>query len=335
MNLEPPMAAASHTAFDIRRLTVHFPVRRSWAASLARAPRQVVRAVDGVDLTIYATETLGLVGESGSGKTTLARSLVRIYKPTSGAILLDGRELAALPTRGAGGLCRKVQMVFQDPYSSLNPRKTVGAALSEVLLFHGLCSRAGAPAEVARLLESVGLSKNMADRLPRSLSGGQRQRVGLARALAVQPSFILLDEPVAALDVSIQAQILNLLKDMKDRTDLGMLLVAHELSVVRHMCDRVAVMYLGRIVEIGATEDIFGTPQHPYTQSLLGAVPRLVPKRRHRAPALGGEVPSPIAVPPGCRFHPRCPRAAEICRQVDPPYVERAPGHKAACHFPG
>jgi oligopeptide/dipeptide ABC transporter ATP-binding protein len=335
MNLERPIAAVSPTAFDIRGLTVHFPVRRSWAAALTRAPRQVVRAVDGVDLAVFATETLGLVGESGSGKTTLARSLVRIYKPTSGAILLEGRELAALPARGAGGLPRKVQMVFQDPYSSLNPRKTVGSALSEVLLFHGLCSRAEAPAEVARLLASVGLSKNMAERLPRSLSGGQRQRVGLARALAVQPSFILLDEPVAALDVSIQAQILNLLKDMKDRTDLGMLLVAHELSVVRHMCDRVAVMYLGRIVEIGSTSDIFGAPQHPYTQSLLGAVPRLVPKRRHRAPALGGEVPSPIAVPPGCRFHPRCPRAAEICRHVDPPYVERIPGHKAACHFPG
>ena len=335
MNLERPMAAVPPTAFDIQRLTVHFPVRRSWAAALTRAPRQVVRAVDGVDLAIFATETLGLVGESGSGKTTLARSLVRIYKPTSGAILLEGRELAELPTRGAGGLCRKVQMVFQDPYSSLNPRKTVGAALSEVLVFHGLCSRAEAPAEVARLLASVGLSKNMADRLPRSLSGGQRQRVGLARALAVQPTFILLDEPVAALDVSIQAQILNLLKDMKERTDLGMLLVAHELSVVRHMCDRVAVMYLGRIVEIGATGDIFEAPQHPYTQSLLGAVPRLVPRRRHRAPALGGEVPSPIAVPPGCRFHPRCPRAAEICRQVDPPYVERASGQKAACHFPG
>ena len=335
MNLERSISTAPPAAFDIQALTVHFPVRRNLAAILSRAPRLVVRAVDGVYLTIAATETLGLVGESGSGKTTLARTLVRIYRPTSGAILLEGRDLGVLPARGEGGLCRKVQMVFQDPYSSLNPRKTVGAALTEVLLFHGLCARADAPAEVVRLLASVGLPRSMADRLPRSLSGGQRQRVGLARALAVQPSFILLDEPVAALDVSIQAQILNLLKDMKDGTELGMLLVAHELSVVRHMCDRVAVMYLGRIVEIGLTNEIFSTPQHPYTQSLLRAVPRLIPKRRHRAPALGGEVPSPIAVPPGCRFHPRCPRAAEICRQVDPPYVERAPGHKAACHFPG
>jgi oligopeptide/dipeptide ABC transporter ATP-binding protein len=335
VNLERSISTAPPAAFDIQALTVHFPVRRNLAAVLSRAPRLVVRAVDGVDLTIAATETLGLVGESGSGKTTLARSLVRIYKPTSGAILIEGRDLTSLPARGEGGLCRKVQMVFQDPYSSLNPRKTVGAALTEVLRFHGLCARADAPAEVTRLLASVGLPRSMADRLPRSLSGGQRQRVGLARALAVQPSFILLDEPVAALDVSIQAQILNLLKDMKDRTEMGMLLVAHELSVVRHMCDRVAVMYLGRIVEIGRTNEIFSTPQHPYTQSLLRAVPRLVPKRRHRAPALGGEVPSPISVPTGCRFHPRCPRAAEICRQVDPPYVERWPGHKAACHFPG
>ena len=335
MNAERPQAALPATAFDIRGLMVHFPVRRNWAAALSRAPQLVVRAVDGIDLSISGTETLGLVGESGSGKTTMARSLVRIYKPTSGAILLEGRDLALLPARGEDGLCRKVQMVFQDPYSSLNPRKTVGAALAEVLLFHGLCARVEAPAEVGRLLASVGLSKSMADRLPRSLSGGQRQRVGLARALAVQPSFIVLDEPVAALDVSIQAQILNLLKDMKDRTEFGMLLVAHELSVVRHMCDRVAVMYLGRIVEIGSTREIFGMPQHPYTQSLLRAVPRLIPKRRHRAPALGGEVPSPISVPTGCRFHPRCPRAAEICRQVDPPYVERAPGHRAACHFPG
>ena len=322
-------------AFQIQGLTVHFPVPRGLLSAMRRGPRPVLRAVDGVDLEISGRETLGLVGESGSGKTTLARALVRLYKPTAGVILLKGRELASYPARGDGGLPRKVQMVFQDPYSSLNPRKSVGAALTEVLLFHALCSKGAAPAEVTRLLASVGLPRSMAGRLPRSLSGGQRQRVGLARALAVQPSFVILDEPVAALDVSIQAQILNLLKDLKDRTELGMLLVAHELSVVRHMSDRVAVMYLGRIVEIGGTRAIFETPQHPYTQSLLKAVPRLVPERRRRAPALTGEVPSPIAVPSGCRFHPRCPRAAEICRQVDPPYYEPGPDHRAACHFPG
>ena len=322
-------------AIEVVGLKVHFRASGGWLAALSGTPRQVVRAVDGVDLAIAGTETLGLVGESGSGKTTLARSLVRIYRPTSGHIRLRGRDLASYPTLGENGLCRHVQMVFQDPYSSLNPRKTVGAALSEELLFHMLCRRGEAPAEVARLLAAVGLPDSTAARLPRTLSGGQRQRVGLARALAVRPSFIVLDEPVAALDVSIQAQILNLLKDLKDRSTVGLLFVAHELSVVRHMSDRVAVMYLGRIVEIGHTHEIFEAPQHPYTQSLLKALPRLVTRRRHRAAVLSGDVPSPMAVPSGCRFHPRCPRAADICRRVDPPTVERAVGHLAACHFPG
>ena len=225
--------------------------------------------------------------------------------------------------------------MFQDPYSSLNPRKTVAAALMEVLLFHGICTPAAAPAEVARLLREVGLPESVADHLPRSLSGGQRQRVGLARALAVRPAFIVLDEPVAALDVSIQAQILNLLKDLKNHAGVGMLLVAHELSVVRHMCDRVAVMYLGRIVELGTAKAIFGHAQHPYTQSLLKAVPKLIPERRHRAAVLTGDIPSPLNIPSGCRFHPRCPKVQGICRRVDPPMVSPAPGHLAACHFPG
>jgi oligopeptide transport system ATP-binding protein len=320
---------------EISEVAVHFPEQRSWADIVTGAPRRLVRAVDGVDLVINDRETLGLVGESGSGKTTLARTLVRIYEPTAGSIRLKGRPLASYPRLGENGLCRQIQMVFQDPYSSLNPRKTVSAALTEVLLFHGICAPATAAAEVARLLREVGLPESVARRLPRSLSGGQRQRVGLARALAVRPAFLVLDEPVAALDVSIQAQILNLLKDLKSHSGLGMLLVAHELSVVRHMSDRVAVMYLGRIVELAATAAIFERPQHPYTQSFLKAVPRLIPQRRHRAAVLKGDIPSPLNIPSGCRFHPRCPKAQNICRQVDPPVVSPLPGHLAACHFPG
>jgi oligopeptide/dipeptide ABC transporter ATP-binding protein len=330
------MTGANGTALiDMAGVAVHFPVRRAWLDIIGRAPRQVVRAVDGVDLAIGERETLGLVGESGSGKTTLARALVRIYEPTAGSIRLKGRALASYPRLGDDGLCRQIQMVFQDPYSSLNPRKTVGAALTEVLLFHRLSDAAGAPVEVARLLREVGLPESVAARLPRTLSGGQRQRVGLARALAVKPLFIVLDEPVAALDVSIQAQILNLLKDLKEHAGVGMLLVAHELSVVRHMSDRVAVMYLGRIVETGAMSAIFERPHHPYTQSLLKAVPRLIPERRHRAAVLKGDIPGPLAIPSGCRFHPRCPKAQDICRRLDPPVATIAPGHLAACHFPG
>jgi oligopeptide/dipeptide ABC transporter ATP-binding protein len=329
------MSAANGALIEIAGIAVHFPVQRTWTDTLGGVPRRHLRAVDGVDLAIGERETLGLVGESGSGKTTLARTLVRIYEPTAGSIRLKGRALTSYPRLGEHGLCRQIQMVFQDPYSSLNPRKTVGATITEVLLFHGLCTPAAAPAEVARLLREVGLPESVADRLPRSLSGGQRQRVGLARALAVRPAFLVLDEPVAALDVSIQAQILNLLKDLKDHSGLGMLLVAHELSVVRHMSDRVAVMYLGRIVELGAAEAIFERPQHPYTQSLLKAVPRLIPQRRHRAAVLSGDIPSPLDIPSGCRFHPRCPKAQEICRRIDPPAVTPFPGHLAACHFPG
>ena len=329
------MTGSGAALIEIAGVAVHFPVRRSWIDAIGRAPRRVVRAVDGIDLTIGERETLGLVGESGSGKTTLARTLVRIHKPTAGSIRLRSRDLATYPRLGDDGLCRQVQMVFQDPYSSLNPRKTVAAALTEVLLFHKVCDRTGAAAEVARLLREVGLAAGVADRLPGTLSGGQRQRVGLARALAVKPAFIVLDEPVAALDVSIQAQILNLLKDLKDHAGVGMLLVAHELSVVRHMCDRVAVMYLGRIVEFGPTAAIFERAQHPYTQSLLKAVPRLIPERRHRAAVLKGDIPSPLNIPGGCRFHPRCPKAQDVCRSVDPPAAALAPGHLAACHFPG
>jgi oligopeptide/dipeptide ABC transporter ATP-binding protein len=325
--------AAEDVLVQVEDLTVAFPARRSLADVIRRKPRVVVRAVDGVSLAIRRNETLGLVGESGSGKTTLGRALLMLYTPTGGRIRFMGQDLAALGGRELQALRRHMQMVFQDPYSSLNPRFTVGRTLAEVLRFHAICPNHDIEAEVQRLLRIVGLSPEHASRHPRALSGGQRQRVGLARALAVRPSFLVLDEPVAALDVSIQAQILNLLEDLGDELGLTMLFVAHELSVVRHMSDRVAVMYLGKIVEIGTRREIFEAPGHPYTQSLLRAVPRLVPERRRRHAVLQGEVPSPLDMPSGCRFHPRCPRAEAICRRVEPPEKRLSVTQVSACHF--
>jgi len=325
--------AAEEALVQVEELTVAFPARRSLAEVIRRRPRFVVRAVDAVSLTIRRHETLGLVGESGSGKTTLGRALLRLYAPTGGRIRFMGEDLAALGARELQALRRHMQMVFQDPYSSLNPRFTVGRTLAEVLRFHAICPDDQIEAEVQRLLRIVGLSPDHASRRPRALSGGQRQRVGLARALAVRPSFVVLDEPVAALDVSIQAQILNLLQDLRDELGLTMLFIAHELSVVRHMSDRIVVMYLGKIVEIGTRQEIFDSPGHPYTQSLLRAVPRLVPQRRRREAVLQGEVPSPLDVPSGCRFHPRCPRAEAICRAVEPPEKRLSATQVSACHF--
>jgi oligopeptide/dipeptide ABC transporter ATP-binding protein len=325
--------AAKDVLVEVEDLTVAFPAQRSVADVIRHKPRAVVRAVDGVSLTMRRDETLGLVGESGSGKTTLGRALLGLYVPTGGCIRVMGQELAALGGREVQALRRHMQMVFQDPYSSLNPRFTVRRTLAEVLRFHAICPDDRIEAEVQRLLRIVGLSAEHASRHPRALSGGQRQRVGLARALAVRPSFLVLDEPVAALDVSIQAQILNLLQDLRDELGLTMLFVAHELSVVRHMSDRVAVMYLGKIVEIGTRQEIFEASAHPYTQSLLRAVPRLVPQRRRRQAVLQGEVPSPLDVPSGCRFHPRCPRAEAICRRVEPPEKRLSATQVSACHF--
>ena len=318
---------------EIEELTVAFSRRRSIAQILRRAPASSVQAVSGVSLTISRHETLGLVGESGSGKTTLGRALLGLYAPERGRVRFMGQDLARLGSRELQGLRRHMQMVFQDPYSSLNPRFTVREALAEVLRFHRVVPAGEVEAETRKLLALVGLAPELAGRRPRALSGGQRQRVGLARALAVRPTFIVLDEPVAALDVSIQAQILNLLKDLRDELGLTMLLVAHELSVVRHMSDRVAVMYLGKVVELGTTREIFGAAGHPYTQSLLRAAPRLVTRRRRREAVLKGDVPSPLDVPAGCRFHPRCPLAQDICRQIEPPEQRLSETQMSACHF--
>lgn len=317
---------------EIEDLVIEFAKPRGLLDVITRRPAAVLRAVDHVSLSIAAGETVGLVGESGSGKTTVARAVLRLSKPTAGRIAYEGADVASFDAEALKRFRRSVQMVFQDPYSSLNPRLSIGEAIGEALRFHIIVPDGEVEHEVGRLLSLVGLSAGMADRRPRQLSGGQRQRVGLARALAVRPRFLVLDEPVAALDVSIQAQVLNLLSDLRDELGLTMLFVAHELGVVRHMSDRVVVLYLGRIMEIGAADEIFADPRHPYTLSLLEAAPKLEPVKRIRESVLEGEIPTPMNLPSGCRFRSRCPRAEAIC-ETEPPIVELSSTHRAACHF--
>lgn len=299
-------------------------------------PRVRLHAVDGVDLTLRRGESLALVGESGSGKSTLARALMGLTPLTTGTVSLEGRTL---PPGRSRSDARRMQMVFQDPYSSLNPRLTVGAVLSELLRVHGIGDRGDREGTVRELLTLVGLSPSSYDASPRQFSGGQRQRVAIARALVLRPELLVADEPVSALDVSVQATILNLLDELAHSLDLTMLFVAHNLAVVRHLCDRVAVMYLGRIVEVAPTEQLFADPRHPYTQGLLRAIPRLSPRARTPAIGVQGDPPSPYAVPSGCRFHPRCALATDLCRTTDPALAgptarSTAPaGHTAACHY--
>jgi oligopeptide transport system ATP-binding protein len=316
---------------EVRGLVKHFPLRRSVVNAVRRDPRAVLRAVDGVDLEIAPGEVLGLVGESGCGKSTLGRCIVGLYEPTAGELSFAGAPLLAKRERA---LRRRIQIVFQDPYASLNPRMTVRQMLNELLKFHEMVQPERIESRSKELLELVGLGPRALDAHPRQFSGGQRQRVSIARALALEPELLVADEPVSALDVSVQATVLNLLEDLRARLGLTILLIAHNMAVVRHVCDRVAVMYLGRIVELAPTAELFANPRHPYTQGLLRAVPRLAPHRRTTAAAVVGDPPSPVDVPPGCRFHPRCPIAQQpLCSTEDPALEGPRLDHVAACHF--
>jgi oligopeptide transport system ATP-binding protein len=320
-----PLLAVS----DVRKT---FAARRPVSDRVRRRPARRAVAVDGVSLEVGRGERLGLVGESGSGKTTLARSILRLIEPDSGSIRFDGQELVGARRSELQGVRRRMQMIFQDPYSSLNPRMKIGAAIGEPAHVHGVVRKSEIVGHVEELLDLVGLPASAADRYPRQLSGGQRQRVAIARALSVQPEFLIADEPVSALDVSIQAQILNLLDDLLERLGLGMIFIAHQLSVVRHVADRVAIMYLGRIVEVGPTERVFEDPQHPYTRALLAAAPIPDPHAVKERSATTGDVPSLLHIPSGCRFRTRCAYAEERCRHEDPLLYQVAESHWAACH---
>ena len=333
-----PEAAASSAAtqsediiLEVKNLKMYFPVGSGF---LSRKPVGYVKAVDDVSFTVKRGETLGLVGESGCGKTTTGRAILQLYKPTAGQVVFDGQDLTSMNTKTMRGMRREMQVIFQDPYSSLNPRMTAGNIIGEPLIVHGLvANKTEYRDKVADLLTNVGLNPYMADRFPHEFSGGQRQRIGVARALSVSPKFIVADEPVSALDVSIQAQIINLLEDLQEQFNLTYLFIAHDLSVVRHISDRVGVMYLGHMVEMAERNEIYRNPIHPYTKALLSAVPipdPVLDAQRERV-LLTGEVPSPLNPPSGCVFHPRCPVANDTCSQILPELREVETNHYSAC----
>ncbi|OOG70249.1 ABC transporter ATP-binding protein [Sinorhizobium sp. A49] len=317
---------------SIRDLFMRFEKRRSLSDTLAGRPRQVVSALNGVNLDVMPAETLGIVGESGCGKSTLARCIAGLNWPTSGDIRFEGESVIDLKGARRRGYNKRVQMMFQDPYTSLNPRMTVRDTLREAITVHRMREGAGIDRRVDELLDLVRLPDGAADKYPHEFSGGQRQRIGIARALSLEPTCLVADELVSALDVSVQAQVVNLLLELQDNLGLTVLFVAHDLRLVRHVSHRVAVIYLGAIVEVGPSEALFSKPMHPYSQALLAAAPSLDPTARRRAPALSGELPSPLDIPPGCPFHIRCPHAAELCRRAKPALRPVGNG-MAACHF--
>ena len=316
----------------VENLTKHFPVLRG--IGLRRAVG-AVRAVDDVSFTIYKGETLGLVGESGCGKSTIGRTILQLYRPTSGKVYYRDMDLTAARGQELRRVRRQLQIIFQDPYSSLNPRMTVRHIIGEPLTEHRIGDPKARSARVKELMQLVGLNPSFTNRYPHEFSGGQRQRISIARALALQPEFIVCDEPISALDVSIQAQVVNLLEELQERFGLTYLFIAHDLSMVRHISDRTAVMYLGKVVELADQEGLFGNPLHPYTQALLSAIPIPDPvkERKRERIILRGEIPSPANPPPGCRFHTRCPLAEDICKDVEPEWREAEPGHWVACHL--
>jgi len=315
---------------ELDDVATHFPVREGM---LIEREVGVVKAVDGVSLRVQRGEILGLVGESGCGKSTLARTILRVAPITRGRVVFEGRELNHLSRAEVRGARKRMQMIFQDPYASLNPRMTIHAALAEPLVVHGIVPRREVSARVSSLMERVGLAARFARKYPHEFSGGQRQRIAIARALALEPRLIIADEPVSALDVSVQAQILNLIGNLCREEGLTLVLISHDLSVVHHLSDRIAVMYLGRIVELGAAEQVYRNPAHPYTRALISAIPKPTPrqKRDRREILLRGDPPSPMNPPPGCAFHPRCPYAEEKCKASVPPLVDAGEGRQAAC----
>lgn len=321
---------AQQPLLEVKDLKKHFPIKKEF---LSRKPAQHVKAVDGISFTLNEGETLGLVGESGCGKSTLGRTVIRLIEPTEGSVFFKGEDITHLSQEDMRALRQNFQIIFQDPYSSLNPRMTVGDIISEPFLIQKLATKKEAMEKAGDLLETVGLNRQMLSRYPHEFSGGQRQRISIARALAVNPNFVVCDECVSALDVSVQAQVINLLMQIQKDRNIAYLFISHDLRIVKHISDRIAVMYLGKIVELCDSDELFEHTLHPYSQALLSAIPVSDPDSKKERIFLPGDVPSPLNPPSGCRFHTRCPRAKEICSQVEPALTEHSPGHFCACHF--